>query len=81
MDLCSKRKFPRSKKAFLSVLVFLLLLEMARHGYVLSICKVVLGPCNFPDSQQLSALQELCVGNTVLRKNCVPGKGCACVHV
>lgn len=33
MDLCSNRKFPLRKKLFLNVLVFLLLLEMASHGY------------------------------------------------
>lgn len=33
MDLGSNRKFPLRKKLFLNVLVFLLLLEMASHGY------------------------------------------------
>lgn len=47
MGLCSKRKFPRSKKAFLNVLVFLLLLEMTHRGYILNICKVVWGPVIF----------------------------------
>lgn len=33
MDLCANRKVPLRKKLFLSVLVFLLLLDMASHCY------------------------------------------------
>lgn len=33
MDLCANRKFPPRKKIIFNVLVFLLLLEMASHGY------------------------------------------------
>lgn len=43
MDLCSNRKFPLRKKLFVNVLVFLLLLEMASHGYTfLNICKEII---------------------------------------
>lgn len=83
MDV-QRGNFHGAKEAFLNVLVFLLLLEMTHCGYILNICKVVLGPCNFPDSQQLVFYKSFAWEDTVPCKNFIPAEGvcmCACVKV